>query len=131
MGEWQRANSFPHPTVLAAVFTLLFPLAHGAPSRPHTLDIIIQYCQQQLHGWSRGVNEGCEEREGGRETHLGDLTSSLDADTHVQVGEVLLAQQVEGLHDLHAQDLGLQQLNGGTYEGREGEEAGEQDVGNE
>lgn len=45
---------------------------------------------------------------------LGSVTSSGDADTDVDVGELVETDDEEGLVDLEAEDLGLDKVDGGS-----------------
>lgn len=54
--------------------------------------------------------------------HLADVAAALDADPDVHVAEALLAQQEHGLCHLEAEDLGLDELQGGACAGDRPEE---------
>ena len=47
---------------------------------------------------------------------LSNATSSLDGDADVEVGESLSAQKEHGLHGLHLEALGLENVNGLTVQ---------------
>ena len=47
---------------------------------------------------------------------LGNATSSLDGDADIEVGESLGAQEQNGLHRLHLQTLGLENIDGLTIQ---------------
>ena len=47
---------------------------------------------------------------------LSNTTSSLDGDADVEVGESLSAQKEHGLHSLHLEALGLENVNGLTVQ---------------
>ena len=47
---------------------------------------------------------------------LSNATSSLDGDADVEVGESLSAQKEHGLHGLHLEALGLENVNGLTIQ---------------
>ena len=47
---------------------------------------------------------------------LSNATSSLDGDADVKVGESLSAQKEHGLHSLHLEALGLENVNGLTVQ---------------
>ena len=47
---------------------------------------------------------------------LSNATSSLDGDADVEVGESLGAQKQNGLHSLHLEALGLENVNGLTVQ---------------
>jgi hypothetical protein len=50
---------------------------------------------------------------------LGSVSTTLDADADVDVGELVRANAEDGLVDLELQDIGLNELNGGTVEADE------------
>jgi hypothetical protein len=47
---------------------------------------------------------------------LGSVSTTLDADADVDVGELLRADAEDGLVDLELQDLGFEEFNGGTVD---------------
>lgn len=54
--------------------------------------------------------------EGMHTVDLGSLTTTTDTDADINVGETLLAEDKDGLEDLQAEDLGLDELKGDTVD---------------
>ena len=56
----------------------------------------------------------CPTRDGQYTVDLGGLTTTTDTDADINVGETLLAEEEDGLEDLQAEDLRLDQLQRDT-----------------